>query len=548
MSTAAMANPLHYEATDPAVLWSPGNVSEAIPGVSTALNWSFIDDAIETAARRAFYDMGSLHRHELALGQRTEERFMVCFYGRTVANIDAMRVIGDRTPGTSANAIEEQLFGVVRPDAVNHPTNAYVATVATRAPRTAVSVRAKQLRLRAEVVSWWRDAVLFPPADLDSARALLKQARERYTHAFELATLASMLGQALYDQIVLLAENASLPGLQHRLVTGYDDMIETGLATDLWTLSAGRIDLPSFLLRQGFHGPDEGQMASRVWREDAAPLLSLAARYARLDPDNHPAKAVTRQRIIRRDAEAELFAKLGRLRAPGAKLLLGAARALIPQRELGKATYTQCLDAARIAARVIGRALADQGRLDDPDDVFGLTYEELTAATLPRDCKQLAAERQAIRADYLTTDLPEKWTGTPPRVPIGGNGNGARTNGSTTVGATTDGSVISGEAVGGGAVTGRVRIVVDPATEELEPGEILVCRATDPGWTSLFQLAAGVAVDYGGTMSHAAIVARELGIPCVTCTVNATQRLHNGDLVRLDGDTGEIAILEEASA
>src|SRR5437868_13140221 len=99
-----MATPLHWNATAPDVLWSPGNVSEAIPGVSTALNWSFIDDAIETAARRAFYDMGSLHRHELALGRRTEERFMVCFYGRTVANIDAMRVIGDRTPGTSANA------------------------------------------------------------------------------------------------------------------------------------------------------------------------------------------------------------------------------------------------------------------------------------------------------------------------------------------------------------------------------------------------------------------------------------------------------------
>jgi pyruvate,water dikinase len=49
-----MANPLHWEATDPEVLWSPGNVSEAIPGVSSALNWSFIDDAIELAARRAF--------------------------------------------------------------------------------------------------------------------------------------------------------------------------------------------------------------------------------------------------------------------------------------------------------------------------------------------------------------------------------------------------------------------------------------------------------------------------------------------------------------
>ena len=88
-----------------------------------------------------------------------------------------------------------------------------------------------------------------------------------------------------------------------------------------------------------------------------------------------------------------------------------------------------------------------------------------------------------------------------------------------------------------------MRIVLDPAAEELEPGEILVCRSTDPGWVSLFQLAGGVAVDMGGTMSHAAIVARELGIPCVTCTVDGTRRLQTGDLVRLDGDNGRIEVL-----
>jgi pyruvate,water dikinase len=103
---------------------------------------------------------------------------------------------------------------------------------------------------------------------------------------------------------------------------------------------------------------------------------------------------------------------------------------------------------------------------------------------------------------------------------------------------------IRGEPVGGGSITGRVRVVVNPAAEELEPGEILVCRSTDPGWAALFQLAAGVAVDMGGQMSHGAIVARELGLPCVTCTVDGTRRLRTGDLVRLDGDSGRIVIVE----
>jgi pyruvate,water dikinase len=87
-------------------------------------------------------------------------------------------------------------------------------------------------------------------------------------------------------------------------------------------------------------------------------------------------------------------------------------------------------------------------------------------------------------------------------------------------------------------------VVSDPADDDLQPGEILVCRSTDPGWVSLFDLAAGIAVDMGGRMSHAGIVARELGLPCVTCTVDGTQRLRTGDRVRLDGDAGRIEILE----
>jgi pyruvate,water dikinase len=535
-----IANPLHWEATKPGVLWSPGNVSEAIPGVSTALNWSFIDDAIELAARRAFHSLGVLAPGEVALGNHAEERFMVCFYGRTVANIEAMRMIGDRMPGTSANAVEEQLFGVVRPDAENHPTYARLPSVAVRMPRTVTKLKRDQLALRDQVVSWWRAAVISPPTDLDSARELLRAARGRYTRAFELGTVTSMLAQGLFDQLVLLARTVGIDGLEHRLATGYEGMLETGMLRDISSLAAGRIDLASFLLRHGYHGPDEGQMASYIWRERPEPLLALTERYACLATDRHPAAAERRQLAVREQAEAELIGALGALRAPGARLVLRIARALIPQREVGKANYTQCLDGARIAARVIGRELTAAGLLDDADDVFSLTYDELVADALPGDARALAAERKAIRDDYLTTELPEKWTGPPVRVPIVDgdhvSGAAAGTNG--------DGSSIRGEGVGGGSVTARARVITDPAAEDLEPGEVLVCRSTDPGWVSLFHLAGGVAVDMGGTMSHAAIVARELGIPCVTCTVDGTRRLKTGDLLRLDGDGGRIEILE----
>jgi pyruvate,water dikinase len=308
-------------------------------------------------------------------------------------------------------------------------------------------------------------------------------------------------------------------------------MLETGMLLDISALAGGRLDLESFMLRQGFHGPDEGQMASYVWRERPEPLLALAERYAGLGADHDPAAAEQRQRAVREQAEAELLGSLGRVRAPGAGLVLKLARALIPQREVGKANYTQCLDGARIAARAIGRELTADGKLDGPDDVFGLTYDELVGGSLPPDPRALAMERAALRDDYLSTDLPDRWTGPPVRVPPA---PAASSNGA---------GPIQGEAVGGGTVTARARVILDPSAEDLEPGEILVCRATDPGWVSLFHLAGGVAVDMGGTMSHAAIVARELGIPCVTCTVDGTRRLRTGDLVRLDGDNGRIEVL-----
>ena len=82
----------------------------------------------------------------------------------------------------------------------------------------------------------------------------------------------------------------------------------------------------------------------------------------------------------------------------------------------------------------------------------------------------------------------------------------------------------------------------DPAG--LTPGEILVAPITDPSWTPLFLAASGVVVDVGATMSHAVIVSRELGIPCVVSAVGATERIPDGALIELDGNTGHVTVIE----
>ncbi len=108
--------------------------------------------------------------------------------------------------------------------------------------------------------------------------------------------------------------------------------------------------------------------------------------------------------------------------------------------------------------------------------------------------------------------------------------------------------IARGMAAAPGLARGRVRVVHDPRTAHLEPGEILVARTTDPGWTPLFLTAAGLVTETGSPMAHGPTVAREYGIPAVICLAAATRTLHDGDLVEIDGSLGTVRVLAEVTA
>jgi pyruvate,water dikinase len=92
---------------------------------------------------------------------------------------------------------------------------------------------------------------------------------------------------------------------------------------------------------------------------------------------------------------------------------------------------------------------------------------------------------------------------------------------------------------------GRARVILDPNDPTaLGPGDVLVAPITDPSWTPLFVPAAAVIVDVGAALSHAIIVSRELGIPCVISATDATRRIPDGALIRVDGGTGAVTVLE----
>jgi rifampicin phosphotransferase len=102
-------------------------------------------------------------------------------------------------------------------------------------------------------------------------------------------------------------------------------------------------------------------------------------------------------------------------------------------------------------------------------------------------------------------------------------------------------ALLTGVPASGGRVTGPVRVIREPAEfGVLRSGDVLVCPYTNPTWTSLFQRAAGVVVDSGGIGSHAAIVAREYGIPAVMGTGSGTRMLTDGQQVTVNGDTGRV--------
>jgi pyruvate,water dikinase len=94
-----------------------------------------------------------------------------------------------------------------------------------------------------------------------------------------------------------------------------------------------------------------------------------------------------------------------------------------------------------------------------------------------------------------------------------------------------------------GVVEGVARVMSGADDGELDDGEILVCHTTDPSWAPLFLLASALVVDIGGAMSHCALVAREIGLPCVINTGDGTTVINTGDRIRVDGDAGTVEVL-----
>jgi len=224
--------------------------------------------------------------------------------------------------------------------------------------------------------------------------------------------------------------------------------------------------------------------------------------------------------------------------------LLGDAQRAIAAREEVRLCQGLLYGELRRTVLAVGRGLVEHGRLERAEDIFQLEAQEverllhgrfLYPGTIPAliRARQAAgavadADRRSLPSLFVLGDGDE-YEGWMDEIPT----------------QFCEGHAWRGLGVSPGSATGNVRVIVDPVEQagQLRPGDVLVARATDPGWTPLFLIASAAVIERGGMLSHAAIVAREVGIPVVVDVAQATSALHDGDRVRVDGSTGLVEIV-----
>jgi pyruvate,water dikinase len=525
---------LDHLTCDPSITWTTGNIAEAFPGVYTTLSYTFLDEPMELAFRRTFHRLGVFPATAVRFPDRIEDRFSTAFAGRGAGNVDMFRRIAEVMPGTSARKIEEQLFGNARDDTVDRSSPRRIPFILVRAPITLATLTRRHDRMFAGLRAWRLEQLArVPGLDEAGCLALLADARERFGAMMADHMMVRMISSSLAERVGKTVTGLGAPGLEAQLLSGVGSD-ENEVAHDLWALAHGQLTEAEFSDRHGYHGPGEGQLHGVVWREDLSPVLARLQDYRAIAPGSPraPRNRSAEQERVRERAVAEVLAAAGPLRGRVVGALLRVTAHFLALCEQGKAGYLITYDVGRAAARRLGDLLVARGVIADRDDVFHLSYD-LLAARVTGDQREVVAQRRARYLERQDQRLPMSWQGVPEVTKVAAD-----------AGQDADlGTVVTGLAASGGIVEGRARVVRDPAVTELDDGDILVCETTDPSWVSLFLVAGGVVTDHGGMLSHGPIVARELGIPCVCGTGDGSNRLRDGQRIRVNGDEGTVEVL-----
>ncbi len=301
------------------------------------------------------------------------------------------------------------------------------------------------------------------------------------------------------------------------------------------------VAVESFLARHGHLGHVREDLVEPSWREDPRPLLVEVGRRV--------GRPVTRaaERWSQRAAAADARADVVRSGLADRPDELAAFQALLTTaREIGPLTEGHNYwidrmigDRLRRFTRRVGRRLVHEGVLTDADDVAYLRRSEIADLIRdPVDRRALAADRRARHAAQGRIRPPRKVGRIAEAQPDAkaDRFDGARFD-------PVDDRTLKGTGASTGIVRGPARVVHGPDDfGRVQPGDIVVATASNPGWVPLFSIAGGFVTDAGGVLSHAAVVAREFGLAAVVGTGDATTRIVDGQTIEIDGTTGLVRL------
>ncbi len=280
------------------------------------------------------------------------------------------------------------------------------------------------------------------------------------------------------------------------------------------------IQVEKFMNDFGHRGPGEFDVASPNWREDYAMLYRVMTAARNSEEYSIDRKSFIRE-ILRSAKPYERFML---------KVFIPRLEAHIPLRENGKHFYLKSTAKIKDQLSMIARHLVNQGHMKHVRDIYFLTLndiERISTGELSKiDIINTITTRKRQWNEYRRAEVPDI---------IYENGERIMTSVKAS-------RILAGEPLSAGKIRARARIIRDfSEVHRLKQGEILVTHHADPGWTPLFTVAAGVIIEVGGVICHAAMVARELGIPALSVT-GATSLIKNGVIVELDADEGRVIL------
>ncbi|MGE3165535.1 MAG: PEP/pyruvate-binding domain-containing protein [Planctomycetota bacterium] len=577
-------------APGPKWVWSNLNAGEVLPDVVTPLTWSLVERVgviIGSLLRRVGIDVG-------------ESPLVGLVGGRAYFCLSTLAAVLRRAPFGRNVDLRRALGGFAAPGELGDPlaipraelpaVRAGWLRVLCSAPRALVWFVRHSPARGAVYLERLRRARL--EREVDASRASSNTDRLATVTQIVAGLLGSdallaypAVGASYFDVLDQLAQRwlGDAPGRSaNALLVGQGSVSSAEAGHELWQLAAEAYRTPEvaavigeatsfdlaverlgqwetgrrFLARwgafdaeHGHHARGELELRNPRWSERHDDVLATLRSYLAVIPERDPVAEWRTRGERAREHESECLRQLrGRWRRAVFRFVLRRARAGLAVRENVKSEAVRHLALVRRLLLAIGQSCCASGAFSDPDDIFFLTLAELP--TLVRD-PQDAALRKAIRRRRREYHRNESLR--PPPVVIGDWLRDPQPPGplaSTPIDASSSagsGETLRGVAVSPGVATGRARVIEHASTtERLEPGEILVAPFTDPGWTPYFIPAAGIVMDLGGLLSHGSIVAREYGIPAVVNVGVGTRRIRTGDWVRVDGERGEVQILESA--